>query len=193
MAMSSASTPCSPSRAPSTSTALVSGSQAANGFKGYVAQSRAREVSWLVVPDGLERVEIQGKRAMGSTSPVTVDDVWANAAANLSRQPEKELGVGMLEEATKLYRGSLRDLATAFQPAQQARAEGHQGASVFQERRDEQQVAAAAPGVAKAARARATAAAQTAKKLTEPDMRRAVRDAKRRRRSRNIEGRTLCP
>ena len=159
--------------------ALVSGSQAANGFKGYVAQSRAREISWLVVPDGLERVEIQTKRAMGSTSPVTTGDVWANVGDNLSRQPEKELGVKLLEEATRIYRGSLRDLATAFQPAQQARAEGRQAANGFQERRDERQVAAAAPVLAQGATATAATTARTAKKLVEPDMRQAVRDAKR--------------
>lgn len=159
--------------------ALVSGSQAANGFKGYVAQSRAREISWLVVPDGLERVEIQTKRAMGSTSPVTTGDVWANVGENLSRQPEKELGVKLIEEATRVYRGSLRDLATAFQPAQQARAEGRQAANGFQERRDERQVAAAAPALAQGATATAATTARTAKKLAEPDMRQAVREAKR--------------
>src|SRR3954470_21737407 len=68
--------------------ALPSGSDAVQSFKAYVAQSRSRETTWLVVADGRERSEIMSRRALGNVEPVTENDVWANVARNLSRQPE---------------------------------------------------------------------------------------------------------
>ena len=72
--------------------AMPSGSHAVNSYKSYVAKSRSREATWLVVSDGQERSEIMERRAQGSTLPLTEADVWANVARNLSRAPEKEFG-----------------------------------------------------------------------------------------------------
>ncbi|MBN8907734.1 MAG: relaxase domain-containing protein, partial [Rhodospirillales bacterium] len=71
--------------------ALPSGSQASNSFKNYPAQSRSREATWLVVSQGREQTEILGRRALGDERPITNDMIWNNVAANLSRQPVKEL------------------------------------------------------------------------------------------------------
>ena len=76
--------------------ALPSGSEAVQSFKAYVAQSRSRETTWLVVADGRERSEIMSRRALGNVEPISEDDVWANVARNLSRQPEKELATDLL-------------------------------------------------------------------------------------------------
>ncbi len=133
--------------------ALPSGSQAVEGFKAYVAQSRAREATWLVVADGPERAEIMGRRALGNVAPITPDDVWANVARNLSRQPEKELASDLVEQAERVYRGAVRSLATAFQPKEQRHADGEEPTTLhrgFAHRRDAKDVAKAAPAMKEA-------------------------------------------
>ena len=50
---------------------LPGGSAEVERFKNYVAQSRARETTWLVVSDGAERSEILHRRALGNVDPIT--------------------------------------------------------------------------------------------------------------------------
>ena len=132
--------------------ALPSGSQAVTGFKAYVAQSRSRETTWLVVADGMERGEILARRALGADQAITEAEVWANVARNLSRQPEKGLATDLMASAERTYTGTVRSLATAFQPHQQRQAAGGPDLrSAFTERRAERDVAAATGAVARAA------------------------------------------
>jgi len=160
--------------------ALPSGSNAVQGFKAYVAQSRAREASWLVVADGPERAEILGRRALGNVAPITPDDVWANVARNLSRQPEKELASDLVEQADRVYRGAVRSLATAFQPKEQRQADGEEATTLhhgFAQRRDAGDVAKAASAM-KDAVERTAAAARRAAVETALAVRRARRMAR---------------
>src|SRR3954449_3472823 len=165
--------------------ALPSGSDSVQSFKAYVAQSRSRETTWLVVADGRERSEIMSRRALGNVEPVTKNDVWANVARNLSRQPEKELATDLLEHAHKSHVGTVRSLATAFQPKQQREAEGREGTTLhrtYAQRRGEQDVAREAERMRQAATTNAAATETVTKRLTGPkenDTRRAVRAARR--------------
>jgi hypothetical protein len=132
---------------------LPGGSAEVESFKNYVAQSRARETTWLVVSDGAERRAILDRRAQGNVDPITKDDVWGNIARNLSRQLE-ELATDLLAHAHAFYTGTVRSLATAFQPKQQREAHGQDRTTLhrnFAEQRDEQDVAHAASGMAAAA------------------------------------------
>ena len=103
--------------------AMPSGSSAVNSFKSYVAKSRSRETTWLVVADGQERREITDRRALGTTLPITEADVWANVARNLSRQPEKELATDLIERSDGSQMGTARSIARAFQPGEQRQAD----------------------------------------------------------------------
>lgn len=135
--------------------ALVSGTAASHSFRNYPAQSRGKDENLLVVSDGAERREILSRRALGNLDPITEDEVWANAARNLSRQPEKGLAVDLLERATQVHTGTVRSLATAFQPKQQREAEGRDGTTLhrgFAADRDARDVARAAPLIAAAVR-----------------------------------------
>lgn len=160
-------------------TALVSGSQQVGGFAGYVSMSRARHASYVVVSDGLERVEIRSRRAQGNTDEIGVENVWENVARNLSRQPEKEMAVKLEQRAIRLYQGQLRSLAEAFQPRQQRATEGNHASNNAQARKDERDVAAAAPDLAEGVRKAADAASEAVKQLTGPDTRQAIRKAAR--------------
>jgi phage/plasmid primase-like uncharacterized protein len=161
---------------------LPGGSAEVQSFKNYVAQSRARETTWLVVSDGAERSEILNRRALGRVDPISEDDVWSNIARNLSRQPEKELATDLLERADEFYTGTVRSLATAFQPKQQREAQGHEGTTLhqtFAEQRDGRDVARAAASMGAAGAEQTTAMREVAARLTGPEVRRAVRDARR--------------
>lgn len=78
---------------------LPGGSAEVQSFKAYVAQSCARETTFLVVADGAERSEILARRALGNVDPISEDNVWANIARNLARQPEKELATDLVDRA----------------------------------------------------------------------------------------------
>ncbi|HEX3576903.1 MAG TPA: MobF family relaxase [Rhodopila sp.] len=164
---------------------LPGGSTEVESFKNYVAQSRARETTWLVVSDGAERSEILNRRALGNADPISEDEVWANVARNLSRQPEKELATDLLAQANGFYTGTVRSLATAFQPKQQREAQGQDGTTLhqtFAEQREEQHVARAGADVAAASAGQAAEMQKVAGRLTGPnenEIRKAVRDRRR--------------
>lgn len=91
--------------------ALPGGSSAVHGFKAYVAQSRAREATWLVTSDGAERAGVAAKRALGSTAPVGEPDVWRHVSENLSRQPERLLASDVVLSANRKTTQADRDAA----------------------------------------------------------------------------------
>ena len=153
---------------------MPSGSVATQGFKAYVGESRAREATWMFVSDGLERTEISGKRALGNVEPITPQDVLRNVAVNLSRQPEKELATDLMDNAISIHRGSVRSLAGAFQATRQtARAPQ---ATTFRQARDAAEVVVGAADVAAAA---TRAADGVARAVSAPEVRQAVREARR--------------
>ena len=164
--------------------AMVSGSQAVQSFKGYVAQSRSRETTWLVAADGPERSEIMTRRALGNVEPIGESDVWANIGRNLSRQPEKELATDLLAQAHSMNVGTVRDLATAFQPKQQREAEGREGTTFHHtraRRRDERQAAEQTPAMRKATEETSAAVQTVIRRLTGPqgETRKAIQAARR--------------
>ena len=163
--------------------AMVSGSQAVQSFKGYVAQSRSRETTWLVAADGPERSGIMTRRALGNVDPISESDVWANVGRNLSRQPEKELATDLLARAHKMNVGTVRNLATAFQPAQQREAEGKESTTVhraYAMRRDERQAAEQAPAMQEIAAETSTTMQTVIRRLTDPqsEVRKAIQAAR---------------
>ena len=163
--------------------AMPGGSETVQSFKAYVAQSRSRETTFLVVADGRERTEIIGRRALGNLAPITEDDVWANVARNLSRQPEKELATDLLDRARDMRTGTVRSLATAFQPGQQRQATGGPAPdlrSAFTERRAERDVAGQAQAMGTATAQGATATREITRRLAGPgEARKAVQEARR--------------
>jgi phage/plasmid primase-like uncharacterized protein len=164
---------------------LPNGSEAVHGFRNYVAQSRSRETTWLVVADGRERGEIMGKRALGNVDPITEEDVWRNVAANLSRQPEKELAIDLIRRGHEVHTGTVRSLATAFQPRQQREAEGREGTTLhrkFAEHQDERHVSRTARELSAAVARRAVAMRKVAGLLARDaarTLRRSVQAARR--------------
>ncbi|TCZ61141.1 MobF family relaxase [Roseicella aquatilis] len=82
--------------------ALPGGSATVQGLKGYVAASRHRTTSWLVVSKGMELREVEDHRPLNAPAPEGREAVeralWENVARNLARQPVKESALAMLRE-----------------------------------------------------------------------------------------------
>ena len=116
--------------------AMPGGSKAVNAFKGYVAESRHRQTTWLVVSDGAERQEVSGRRPLGDFRPVREADVWENMARNLSRQPEKASALAFLERAKDVRRGAARAMQSGLQPAEQRQHEGQERTTLHRSFRD---------------------------------------------------------
>lgn len=101
-------------------TAMPSGSSLVNGFKAYVAESRQREMSWIITSQGAEMMEVQTRRAIGDprnedTDPANVKaDILKNMGRNLSRQPTKTLATDFMERAVHLRSGSIGAMRAAW-------------------------------------------------------------------------------
>lgn len=127
--------------------ALPAGSAALGGAKGYVAESRHRERSWLVGSDGAERREAAERRMLGDPRPVMAEDAWENLARNLARRPEKESALAFLERAREVGRGAARAMQGAFRGTEARVAEGRPATALagrLGQRREARAVAEAA-------------------------------------------------
>jgi phage/plasmid primase-like uncharacterized protein len=101
--------------------ALVSGSAATQRNKGYVAESRQRDTTWLIVSEAAERQQIMARVPRGAPLPVLRhDDIWQNAAANLSQEPTKSSATAFIERATSLFYGTTTALQTVMEPIERS-------------------------------------------------------------------------
>jgi conjugative relaxase-like TrwC/TraI family protein len=111
-------------------TLLPDGSQAIDGRKFYSASTRAREDDMMIVSLGAEKTEIRNRRPLGdpwlaeATPGEMRQAVIDNMARNLSRQPEKQLGVDFLAKSAGA-RGGGMDAQQASWTKPAARWRGH--------------------------------------------------------------------
>jgi hypothetical protein len=96
--------------------ALPSGSRATHGFKTYVAESRHREATWMVVNEAAERRQIASRIPLGDWRQIREADVWRNIAANLSRQPAKASAIDFIKHSTGLWRGTVYSVQHGNEP-----------------------------------------------------------------------------
>jgi hypothetical protein len=87
--------------------ALVSGSAQIQGFKTYVAESRHRASAWMVINESAERQQVVAGRPRGVWLDIRPEDVWANVARNLSRQPLKLSATEFIRAASDVRRGTV--------------------------------------------------------------------------------------
>lgn len=104
--------------------AMPSGTKAVNAFAAYVAESRHRRASYLVTSDGAERQDIVARRPLGDPRPITPQDVLANMARNLSRQPEKASALAFMEAAGEGIRAGARGFQCGLRPAEERERAG---------------------------------------------------------------------
>jgi phage/plasmid primase-like uncharacterized protein len=101
-------------------TAMPAGSESVNGFAAYVAESRHRERSWIVISHGAEKAEIQQCRSVGDPrnnvhDPERIrDDIIQNVGRNLSRQPTKTLAQAFVERAKDLKSETIERVQKAW-------------------------------------------------------------------------------
>lgn len=145
--------------------ALPSGSAGVHSRKAYVPQSRARETTWLVVSDGMERSAIAERRPIGDPRPVSADDVWAHVAANFSRDVRKELALELLDRAHRFRVGTARDFAPSMRETE-AREKAGQPHGTHAEHRAARRDATAANDVADTLKTAAAARTEAVKRLT---------------------------
>jgi len=99
--------------------ALPSGSGAVTGFAAYSSGTRHRQASYLVLSEGIESAEVARSRPLNDGRKIETEDAWANAAANLSRQPAKELAIDLLADAVSIRKGAARALQDGMRRIQQ--------------------------------------------------------------------------
>lgn len=111
-------------------TCMPNGSQAVNGFKAYVADSRQRQWSAIITSQGEEQADIEAKRPLGDPrNQITARDkvkaaILENMAKNLSRQPEKQLATDFREKAHQVRRGTVRAMQAAWHRQEVREANG---------------------------------------------------------------------
>lgn len=145
--------------------AMPAGSRGVTGFKAYVAQSRHRVRSHMVLSEGAEMREVRERRAAGLPPPSHEEArkaAWANTARNLARKPAKESALAFLESAAATKRASVT-LYQGVHRRQEARVAADRPRDTLRAKAGARAMQAALPALAgkldEAARQRAAAAA----------------------------------
>lgn len=95
--------------------AMPSGSRLVSAFGAYTSGSRHREQSFIITSEAAERAEIIGRRPLGDRREITNRDLLENLTRNLSRQPEKESALDMIERAAALRRGTINTVQRSLE------------------------------------------------------------------------------
>jgi hypothetical protein len=95
--------------------AMPTGTRLVSAFGAYTSGSRHREQSFIITSEAAERSEIADRRPLGDRRPVTRNDILENMTRNLSRQPEKESALSMIEKAANLRRGHIQEVQKTLQ------------------------------------------------------------------------------
>lgn len=110
--------------------AMPSGTRLVTAFGAYTSGSRHREQSFIITSEAAERSEIVDRRPLGDRRPVSRSDILDNMTRNLSRQPEKESAVNLIEKATNLRRGSIQEVQKTLGPMERRQAAELQAANL---------------------------------------------------------------
>lgn len=76
--------------------ALPRGTSGVTGFTSYVAESRARGITWTMISEGALFEAERRQQALGETTPITTDHLWQRAAKDMANKPYKALGIDLL-------------------------------------------------------------------------------------------------
>jgi len=81
--------------------ALPRGTAGVTAFTSYVAESRARGTTWTMISEGALYEAEKHRQALGESTPITREDLWARAAEDMSDKPYKGLGIDLLASALR--------------------------------------------------------------------------------------------
>jgi hypothetical protein len=98
--------------------APLDGTRSTDIFSAYVAMSRHKQKSWVVLNEGAIRQDIASKRVDGTYEPVTSADVLRRAGDDMGRRPERGSALEMLERVTDQRRGSLVEFQRGMEPVE---------------------------------------------------------------------------
>jgi hypothetical protein len=105
--------------------APLDGTRSTNIFSAYVAMSRHKQKSWVVLNEGAIRQSISSKWVDGHAEPLRPADVLRRAAEDMSRRPERGSALEMLDRITGQQRGTLVGFQRTMEPVErQARTPG---------------------------------------------------------------------
>jgi hypothetical protein len=81
--------------------ALPHGTAGVPAFKAYTAESRSRGATWTMISEAALYEAERDRQALGDITPITREDLWTRAAADMSEKPYKTLAVDLLAAALK--------------------------------------------------------------------------------------------
>jgi hypothetical protein len=77
--------------------ALPRGTGGVTAFTSYVDvdESRSRGTTWTIISEGALLEAARHRQALGDITPITKEDLWTRAAADMSQKPYKALGLDL--------------------------------------------------------------------------------------------------
>lgn len=105
--------------------AIVSGSAAHAGGKGYVNESRQTETTLMIVNEAAERKKIASCIPRGEFRPIRDADIWQHVANNINRPTTKAGALEFLHQGVDLRRGTTWALPTCHEPAERHERAGY--------------------------------------------------------------------
>jgi hypothetical protein len=101
--------------------ALPRGTSGVTAFTSYVAESRARGITWTVISEGALFEAERHRQALGDITPITTEDLWNRAAEDMSDKPYKSLGIDLLAAALRDREAAIDTFIACSQHLESAR------------------------------------------------------------------------
>ena len=113
--------------------ALPRGTSGVTAFTGYVAESRSRGITWTMISEGALYEAERHRQALGDITPITREDLWARAGADMSEKPYKALGIDLMGAALRDREQAIDTYIATHQIMERARLSDPQaGPKAFQ-------------------------------------------------------------
>jgi TrwC relaxase/AAA domain len=88
--------------------ALPRGTGSATGFKMYTAESRHVLQAWTLIAEAALHEAVKGRQALGETTEITTEDLWAQAARDMGYKPYKPNAIDLED---RIQRQDVNDAA----------------------------------------------------------------------------------
>ena len=114
--------------------ACPAGTAGIDGLKNYVASTRHKIASYLIVSKGAEMQGVRDSRPAGVREPITEADIWARMAKNLSRKTLKENATAFLASVEQERIKTARAFQAGLRPMEARERDGKPQTTVKQRR-----------------------------------------------------------
>jgi hypothetical protein len=126
--------------------ALPRGTAGVTAFKAYTAESRHEHACFTMISEAAMLEAVREARPLGDPEPITADDLWGQAAEDMSQQPWKAIAIDLLDSIRADHEHAIDSWIRSDHRVQSQQLAGRNHAAEIHARQDENAAIAAMAG-----------------------------------------------